>query len=90
MELPELEMSKEELHASNFVSAVRMLVPIYAVDEEIALRAGIIDGELRSRGLAIGLADALIAATALVRGDGVATFNGKPFKLVLGLNVLEL
>jgi tRNA(fMet)-specific endonuclease VapC len=75
---------------SNFVSAIRMLVPIYVVDEEIALLAGIIDGELRSRGLTIGLADALIAATALVRGDGVATFNGKHFKLVPGLKVLEL
>jgi tRNA(fMet)-specific endonuclease VapC len=75
---------------NGFVSALRALVPIYVVNEEIALRAGLIDGDLRGRGLAIGLADALIAATALVRGDGVATFNGRHFKLVPGLDVVEL
>ncbi len=49
-----------------------------------------IEGELRSRGFTIGFADALIAATAMARGDGVATLNGKHFRRVPQLNVLEM
>ena len=73
-----------------FIAALRATVPVYAVDEEIALRAGLIEGGLKNQGLTIGFADSLIAATALIRGDGVATLNGKHFKLVPGLDVVEM
>jgi tRNA(fMet)-specific endonuclease VapC len=77
-------------YRSEFIRALRENVPVYGVDEEIALRAGLIEGALKNAGLTIGLADALIAATALVRSDGVATFNGKHFRLVPGLIVVEM
>jgi predicted nucleic acid-binding protein len=73
-----------------FANALRELVPVYTVNEEIALRAGMIDGELRGNGFTIGLMDALIAATALERGDGVVTRNIRHFKAVPGLEVVEL
>jgi predicted nucleic acid-binding protein len=73
-----------------FVSALRNLIPIYQVDEETALRAGMIDGDLRAKGFTIGMMDALVAATALERGDGVATQNLRHFKAVPGLEVVEL
>jgi len=73
-----------------FAAALRSLIPIYQVDEETALRAGMIDGELRGKGFTIGMMDALIAATALQRGDGVATRNVRHFRMVPGLEVVEL
>lgn len=73
-----------------FARALRELFPVYPVDERIALRAGMIDGELRGSGFTIGMMDALIAATALERGDGVATQNVRHFRAVPGLEVLEL
>jgi len=75
-----------------FVAALREVFPVYPVDEQIALRAGMIDGELRGSGFDIGMGmmDALIAATALERGDGVATRNMRHFRLVPELEVVEL
>ena len=74
-----------------FVAALREVFPVYPVDE-IALRAVMIDGELRGSGFDIGMGmmDALIAATALERGDGVATRNMRHFRLVPELEVVEL
>jgi predicted nucleic acid-binding protein len=73
-----------------FASALRELFPVYPISEQIALRAGMIDGELRGRGFTIGMMDALIAATALEQGDGVVTRNLRHFKAVPGLEVVEL
>jgi predicted nucleic acid-binding protein len=50
----------------------------------------LLNGELSGLGLAIGLADAIIGTTALIRNDGVATLNGRHFKMVPGLDVVEL
>ncbi len=46
-----------------------------AVDIPIARRAGTLLGELRSKGKAIGIADAIIAATALQLGTPLLTNN---------------
>jgi len=75
---------------AEFVEALRRSIPAFPITEAISLRAGMIDGELQDRGFDIGLMDSFIAATALERGDGVATLNGKHFRLVPGLEVLEL
>ena len=45
------------------------------VDIPIARRAGIILGEIRSKGITIGIADAIIAATALQLGTPLLTNN---------------
>jgi predicted nucleic acid-binding protein len=63
-----------------------------AVDIPIARRAGILLGKLRSKGKTIGIADAIIAATALQLGTPLLTNNIEhyPFpdlKAVRGLEV---
>ena len=73
-----------------FLDAARISLSVLTVDAAVAIRAGMINGELKSRGFTVGLADSVIAATALMRGDGVATLNGKHFKVVPGLDVVEL
>jgi predicted nucleic acid-binding protein len=62
------------------------------VDIPIARRAGILLGKLRSKGKTIGIADAIIAATALQLGTSLLTNNIEhyPFpdlKVVRGLEV---
>jgi predicted nucleic acid-binding protein len=62
------------------------------VDIPIARRAGILLGKLRSKGKTIGIADAIIAATALQLGTPLLTNNIEhyPFpdlKAVRGLDV---
>lgn len=62
------------------------------VDIPIARRAGTMLGELRSKGLTIGIADAIIAATALQFGAPLLTNNVDhyPFpnlKVIRGLEV---
>jgi tRNA(fMet)-specific endonuclease VapC len=49
---------------------------VLPIDGEIAALAGRIDGDLIRQGQAIGIADALIAATALHHGLVLATGNG--------------
>jgi len=63
-----------------------------AVDIPIARRAGTMLGELRSKGKTIGIADAIIAATALQFGTPLLTNNIEhyPFldlKVIRGLEV---
>ncbi|MFC2060509.1 PIN domain-containing protein [Chloroflexota bacterium] len=62
------------------------------VDIPIARRAGSILGEIRSKGMTIGIADAIIAATALQLGTPLLTNNVEhyPFpnlKVIRGLEV---
>jgi predicted nucleic acid-binding protein len=63
-----------------------------AVDTTVARRAGIMLGELRSKGVKIGITDAIIAATALQLGTPLLTNNviHYPFpglKVVKGLEI---
>jgi predicted nucleic acid-binding protein len=63
-----------------------------AVDIPIARQAGTMLGELRSKGMTIGIADAIIAATALQFGAPLLTNNIEhyPFpnlKVIRGLEV---
>lgn len=44
--------------------------------------------ELESKGQMIGAHDVILAATALERGDAVATFNARHFGVVPGLTVI--
>jgi len=62
------------------------------VDIPIARHAGIMLGELRSKGTTIGIADAIVAATALHLGAPLLTNNVEhyPFsnlKVIRGLEV---
>ena len=73
-----------------FLHAVQASFAVVPLDAELAVRAGLLNGELSGLGFAIGLADAIIGTTALIRNDGVATLNGRHFKVVPGLDVVEL
>lgn len=80
--------SGEEKATNSFLDG---LVSV-AVDIPIARRAGTMLGELRSKGKTIGIADAIIAATALQFGTPLLTNNIEhyPFpelKVIRGLEV---
>ena len=55
-----------------------------------ALLAGKIDGEQRAQGVTIPFADLLIGVTALEHGYAVATVNLRHFRLIPGLQIVQL
>lgn len=75
---------------ARFIDDLRTGLSTIAVSDEIAVRAGELDGLLRQTGVTIGTADALIAATALLNNYAVATFNVRHFGGVPGLEIVEL
>jgi predicted nucleic acid-binding protein len=94
MELAEgIARAKDEttrIRRRRFLDAVRSSLDVLPLDAERAVAAGLLNGELRKTGATIGLADAMIASTALQNGDGVATLNAKHFRLVPDLVVVEM
>jgi predicted nucleic acid-binding protein len=78
-DLPERERRKIE-----YVVESR---PILPTTEEIARKAGRIDGRLRKRGERIDLGDATIGATGIVRDEPVITRNPEHFQRIPGLDV---
>jgi tRNA(fMet)-specific endonuclease VapC len=73
-----------------FVDDLRAALRVVQMNDEIAIRAGTIDGTLRLSGQMIGMADAMIAATALECGFDVATLNDKHFEMIEGLRLIQL
>ncbi|MFC6939829.1 type II toxin-antitoxin system VapC family toxin [Salinirubellus sp. GCM10025818] len=61
--------------------------PILPTTEEIARKAGRIDGRLRKRGERIDLGDATIGVTGVVRDEPVVTGNPEQFERIPGLDV---
>jgi predicted nucleic acid-binding protein len=53
---------------------------VFAIDEAIAIRAGIIRRDFKRYGT--GLADAIIAATAEIQQTELVTLNGKHFQML--------
>jgi len=64
-------------------------MPIVSYTDETAYEHARIWAQLESAGKMIGDYDVILAATALVRGSTVATFNQKHFLAVAGLTVIE-
>jgi predicted nucleic acid-binding protein len=73
-----------------FLNDLRSEIVIWPVTEEIAVRAGLLDGELQAKGVTVGLPDLLIGVTALHHGHGVLTSNVRHFKAIPGLEIVEL
>ena len=85
-----LKSDRAQSVSESFMADLILAIPVLPVSAAIAIRAGRLDGSLRKAGITIGMADGLIAATALDAGFGVATLNGRHFKMVPGLDVVEL
>jgi predicted nucleic acid-binding protein len=69
--------------------ALERTLTLIDVNEPIAHRAAMLGNDLRRRGHRMGLADLLIAATALVRGLTLVTRSMARFQLITGLNVVD-
>jgi predicted nucleic acid-binding protein len=71
-----------------FLDDLVSVMTIQPVTTSIALRAGQMDGENKSRGVQVALSDLLIGVTALELGYGVSTHNLRHFRMIPGVNVL--
>lgn len=60
---------------------------VLSITDEVIIEAAAIYADLYKRGELIGDADILIAATALVKGFGVATNNEDHFRRITGLHI---
>jgi predicted nucleic acid-binding protein len=72
-----------------FIREIRTAFPLLPVTADAAIQAGEMDGLNRSRGIIVGFADLLIAATALGFGYSIATANVRHFKMIPGLSVIQ-
>lgn len=75
---------------SAFVEALLDLVPVLPFGLAEARRHAELWAELARKGAVIGAHDMLIGATALARGDTVATLNAKDFRRIAGLRLAAL
>jgi tRNA(fMet)-specific endonuclease VapC len=72
-----------------YLQSIVGLMPIIPYTEETGYEHARIWAQLKSTGKMIGDYDMVVAATAMERGDSVATFNQKHFSLIPGLKVIE-
>jgi tRNA(fMet)-specific endonuclease VapC len=73
----------------NYLHALLEILPILPYTDQTAYRHARIWAQMESSGKMIGPYDLIVAATALERGSGVATFNKRHFANVKGLKVVE-
>jgi predicted nucleic acid-binding protein len=72
-----------------YLRAVLDVLPIIPYTEQTAYHHARIWADLESSGNMIGAYDLIVAATALERDSGLATFNKRHFGHVKGLKVIE-
>jgi tRNA(fMet)-specific endonuclease VapC len=65
-------------------------MPVLTFGSDLAIRTGVLNGELRGRGVTVGSLDLMIGMTALVVGYSVVTRNVRHFRLIPGLDVVEM
>jgi predicted nucleic acid-binding protein len=63
---------------------------VVSYSRQTALLAGKIDGQQRAQGITIPFADLLIGVTALEYGYAIATVNLRHFRLIPGLQIIQL
>ncbi len=73
-----------------FVDALLALIPVLPFGLAEARRHAELWALLAQSGTMIGAHDLLIGATALARGDELATLNSREFKRVAGLRLVKL
>jgi len=72
-----------------YLQRVLAPLPVVPYTEATALEHARLWAQLEASGKRIGAYDLIVAATALERGSGVATFNKRHFEAVPGLKVIE-
>lgn len=72
-----------------YLEAIVEALPIIPYTEQTAYEHARTWAELEASGKMIGFYDLIVAATALERGSGVATFNQRHFSQVKGLTVVD-
>ena len=73
----------------HYLQEVVSSLPVIPYTEETAYEHARIWAQLETAGKMIGYHDLIVAATAMERGDSVATFNVRHFACVAGLPVIE-
>jgi predicted nucleic acid-binding protein len=73
-----------------FAGDLRSHMPVLSFGPDFAIRTGLMNSELRARGITIGALDLMIGNTALAIGYAVATRNVRHFQLIPGLKVIEI
>lgn len=72
-----------------YLEAVLALLPVIPYTEQTAYEHARIWAELEKAGKMAGYYDLIVAATAMERGNPVATFNRRHFDSMPGLTVIE-
>jgi tRNA(fMet)-specific endonuclease VapC len=72
-----------------YLQPILASLPIVPHTEQTAYEHARLWAELEASGRMIGFYDVIVAATALERGNEVATFNRRHFAQVKGLKVIE-
>jgi predicted nucleic acid-binding protein len=78
------------LRRQSFMDELLRDLTVYPFTKATALLAGRIDGEQQAQGVTIPLGDLLVGATALDLGFPVLTVNLRHFRMIPGLQVLQL
>jgi predicted nucleic acid-binding protein len=65
-------------------------IPVYPITTELARRAGRIDAEQQEKGIRIAFQDLLIGVSALELGYSVATQNLRHFRMIPGVNIVQI
>jgi tRNA(fMet)-specific endonuclease VapC len=73
----------------DFLKGILGILPVIHYTEQTAYEHARIWAQLEASGKMIGFYDVIVAATALERGNAVATFNKRHFSQVKGLIVIE-
>jgi predicted nucleic acid-binding protein len=75
--------------AAAFVEPLLDLVPVVPFDVDAARVHAALSADLRSRGVAVGAHDLLIAATAIARDYSIATRDLRSYPRIEGLDVVR-
>jgi predicted nucleic acid-binding protein len=78
------------LRRQTFIDELLRTLSVYPYTRAAALLAARIDGEQQSGGVTGPFGDLLVGATALELGYAVATINLRHFRLIPGLEIIQL
>ena len=85
----ERAVGKQRAKRQQYLQGILASLPVIPYTELTAYEHARIWAELESSGKMTGFYDVIVAATAMVRGSAVATFNRKHFAHISGLTVIE-